>query len=154
MSKTIRNHPKLALVLIGLLLLSTTLTIAYSIAQNGLQKQTLDVKIYPREIKLIFGQSQLFQVVSYNGTPPYTIEWYSNRTYIGEGITLDFSFTEPCHYIILSVKVRDQQGIMGQDSVFVYDPVTFPTIIEAGSMVSTASYIIFVEVPERFSRLR
>jgi len=109
-------------------------------SSNGRSTKVLDVEIYPRDIKLCVGETQLFQLIVRNGSAPFSYRWYSNGTLIGFEATVDFGFTEPCNYIILSVTVTDSVGLIGVDSVLVYDPTEI--LIEPVSYVTEASYVV------------
>lgn len=115
-----------ALLAIGLVAtIASTLLMGFLFAYSSNNHSTpssLQVEIQPRDIKLYFGETQLFQTIVYNGTAPYNYKWFSNGTVIGSGITIEFGFETPCYCTILSVEVTDSLGNFGYDATFVYDP--------------------------------
>lgn len=141
------KYSKVSLVLIALILVSTLSSYAtYSFLVPKVSAlKMLDVQISPDGAELSLGQRQMFQAIINNGTAPFTILWYSNSTYVGSGPSIDFSFKEPCIYVSLQVDVKDSLGQVGSNLVFVYDPLSFTTTIEPGSMVSSYSYLIFTD---------
>lgn len=125
-----------AIVLITVLVTSG---VSYVVLSNHSSTNlTLDVKIQPRDIKLYVGQTRLFSVVIYNGTSPYEAKWYSNGTFIGSGLSVEFGFEEPTDHTILSVTVMDSRGNIGFDSTYVYDPTA--TYITSGSFSDDYHY--------------
>jgi len=124
-AKTKFSNKRLLTATFILILVSASLfaTWAFAATLNGEKESgNLDVEIMPRQAKLYPGQSQLFSVVLYNGTAPFTYRWESNGTYLASSPTVDFSFQTACEYTVLSVCVTDSKGNIGFDSVFVYDP--------------------------------
>lgn len=113
---------------------------------------TLEVSISPTDAKLAYGQHQIFTAIILNGYPLYMARWYSNDTYIGSGIQIDFSFPYPCAYTILRVEVTDSRGNIGSTANIVYDPISFTTTIEAGSMTLPVASLIFKDVATGYYR--
>lgn len=153
MSKNVSKRNVLfALILIASVAASSLLSVYAFQFMNGHAAGALDVSIYPRGAKLYVGQTQLFQAVAYNGTPPFSYSWFSNGTLICSGVAINFSFTQPCKFVTLSVEVTDKFDNRGFVAVIVYDPLSFSTTIEEGSMVSEASYIIFEDSGTYYAR--
>ena len=119
---------KKILAVVGIVLLLCGILASYqAIARQQNKKPktfpSLNVKIQPETAKLHPQEHQLFMVVVYNGTPPFTYAWKANGTTVNcSEPTYDFTFQQPCNYIILSVKATDFHGLSGDDSVLVYDP--------------------------------
>lgn len=120
-------------VLTAILLVSTTAVISLSLPQfiwrDNPQFGIVDVMIQPREIDVLFGDTELFEATVYNGTAPYIFWWSYNGTRLASeqsivkfGFTEDFGFTEPISHVILSVMVFDALGNVGFDNTVVYDP--------------------------------
>lgn len=142
MNTNTRKLVKTALAIAWIItIIWATVSVTKSMYSNSSGLDSLDVKIYPRGVKLTVGETENFQAFIYNGTSPYDCKWYSNGTYYDSGEIIEFSFTEPCNYTILSVTVTDINNAIGTDSVFVYDPTEIT--IEEGSFQTEASYIVY-----------
>lgn len=135
---------KLYSAIFMIFLIIASATISYNLGIFKVQGNSLlNVKIYPRDVKLYVGQVQTFQVGIYNGTPPFAVKWYANNTYVGQGSTFDYSFKTSCSYVTFNVMVMDSFGNIGVDSTLVYDPLSFSTVVQEGSMVKDATWILF-----------
>ncbi len=107
----------------------------------------IDVRISPDGAKLSVGQTQLFVADIRNGSAPFRVLWFANGSYVGSGPSISYSFKAPCNYMTLKVEVTDSLGNVGANIAVVYDPSgpSFSSVIQAGSMVSTASRIVFYD---------
>ncbi len=138
------SKSSLALIFIALITVAAISSFAtYSLIPKTSAQKFLDIRIIPDGASLAVGVTQTFTAAIYNGTGPFQVTWYANSTFIGNGLSIDYSFKQSCKYIMLQANVKDSFGYTGSNIVFVYDPLSFSTTIEPGSMVLGYSAIIF-----------
>lgn len=122
-----------------------SISIGFALVTNNLSdKGTLNVVMAPKDVKLYPDQTQYFQVLIFNGTPPFTVKWFSNETYLGGNQTILFGFEKPAAYTILSVIVTDSLGNYGTDAGVVWDPAYPGAVGELwiNPLVYAESYIV------------
>lgn len=156
-----RKDKLFALILVVSILSSVFTTSFLSVGFANHEPAYLDVKIQPENAKMSPHQTLEFYASVLNGSTPFAFEWQyqlifnngtsGNRTQFGVSFSaVNFTLEESCKEIIISVRVTNNFGDFGFDSVTVLDPTAFT--ISAGIYPGASKCTIWADGATFYSK--